>query len=78
MARRLGVTQGYLSKVEHGLAYPDDIKPWMGRYQTKTQKFFRECWMQGWTLPLWQFAVREAPAPVETIDCRAPQKEREA
>ena len=78
MAVRLKVSQGFLSKVENAQTFPDDVKPWVSRYRAGSQKFFRECWYQGFALPLWQFSKKDGE-PMEIIDCRASaQKERPA
>jgi len=70
VARRLKVTQGFVSKVENGIEFPtENIERWVKVYGTRTQKEFRRLWSNSFQLPLWRdFAVPEEPVVPQNVE----------
>lgn len=70
IAALVGVTQGFVAKVEAGKMPQSKIKKWASAYRVTVKKFKALVTGSKWeVLPLWQFATKEVQADVQHIDC---------
>ena len=62
VAKKIGVSQGFVSMVENAERFPEvNLDVWCRVYGIKTQKEFRRLWGNSFQLPLWRFAQPDEP-----------------